>query len=307
MDKYLVEKSISEGSWADGSTAVVALVVDGVLYVANVGDSEGTLVKKQERLSVVPVTSVHKASDPSEQQRIQELGGKVFFGRVFGMLAVSRAFGDIQYKPPKAEKPYVNAEPAIFRVDLDETCKYLILACDGLWDVCKHEEAAQLVDNWVSQGKNLMETADLLVEYALANESSDNVTVVIVQIHWGDAVPKALETAAQLSSSSTSAVPVTNSSKRPSMLHSNTSQQPPPQVDFEAMAKERTSAPITPGPVIGTVEAPVYLKSLVGVVLCRSYFYMGPSQHYFCTTKLGTQFPLPCWVSFLFLLFLSIN
>ena len=40
----------------------------------------------------------HKPMDPSEQQRIKSCGGRIFMGRVMGSLAVSRAFGDREFK-----------------------------------------------------------------------------------------------------------------------------------------------------------------------------------------------------------------
>lgn len=43
-DRILVEKSLSEGKWPDGSTAVVALVRGSTLYIANLGDTEACLV-----------------------------------------------------------------------------------------------------------------------------------------------------------------------------------------------------------------------------------------------------------------------
>jgi serine/threonine protein phosphatase PrpC len=43
VDKEVVELANREG-WMNGTTAVVAMVLDGTLYVANVGDAEACLV-----------------------------------------------------------------------------------------------------------------------------------------------------------------------------------------------------------------------------------------------------------------------
>ena len=64
------------------------------------------------------MTRAHKASDPAEKERIETMGGHVFFGRVFGALAVSRSFGDAKYKRPKTSKDFVSWEPDIKSVDL---------------------------------------------------------------------------------------------------------------------------------------------------------------------------------------------
>ena len=68
----------------------------------------------------------HTAEDPSEQARIQAAGGFVTRGRVLGILAVARSFGD------HGMKDFVLAQPHICEVNLDlKHHPFLILACDG--------------------------------------------------------------------------------------------------------------------------------------------------------------------------------
>lgn len=98
----------------NGSTAVITIIVDDKLYVANIGDSEACLVSDYDGdLLIQDLTTAHKASDPEEKKRIENLGGHVFFGRVFGTLAVSRSFGDSKFKKPKTTQDFVSWEPAI--------------------------------------------------------------------------------------------------------------------------------------------------------------------------------------------------
>ena len=69
--------------------------------------------------------------------------------RVNGDLAVSRALGDYVYKhaahlPP--EKQQVSCEPDILiyeRRRADD--QFIVLACDGIWDVMSNEECAKLI------------------------------------------------------------------------------------------------------------------------------------------------------------------
>lgn len=124
MDQKILELAVAEG-WKDGSTAAVAVIVDGDLIIGNLGDSEAILVKSRPNnsLEIVNLTTIHKPTQPDEQQRIEKLGGKIYSGRVYGTLAVSRAFGDIAYKLPKASNDFVSALPAVRRVTLDPTCK----------------------------------------------------------------------------------------------------------------------------------------------------------------------------------------
>jgi len=184
-DKVIVEKANEQG-WMNGSTAVVGIVADRKLFIGNIGDSEAILVvvAKDGALATHNLTTPHKASDPSEKERIEKLGGHVFFGRVFGALAVSRAFGDSRYKQPKTSQDFVTAQPALHEVDLVPEHKYLILACDGLWDVMNHQNAAEFVHKFYQEGKSPQEVAQLLVQEALRKRTEDNVTVIIVYINW---------------------------------------------------------------------------------------------------------------------------
>ncbi len=50
------------------------------------------------------------------------------------MLAVSRAIGDASMSP------FVSAEPFINSVELNNDAQFLILACDGVWDVLSDED-----------------------------------------------------------------------------------------------------------------------------------------------------------------------
>jgi len=56
-----------------------------------------------------------------------------------GRLGVSRAFGD------KSLKTYVIADPDIITMPLKEGDDFLVLACDGLWDVVDIETVTDLV------------------------------------------------------------------------------------------------------------------------------------------------------------------
>ena len=166
----------------DGSCAVVYIIVDGRYYCACLGDSEATLVKKDAdgSVSCEALTNIHKASTPSEKKRIEDVGGKVFFGRVNGMLAVARSFGDTIYKVPKKENNWVLAEPNIITGMINQSMMSVIIACDGLWDVCNHAGASKLVNGWISAGKSAQYCAEHLIRHAMAKESGDNISVCVL-------------------------------------------------------------------------------------------------------------------------------
>jgi len=184
MDHEVVEAANKQNAM-HGCTGVVCMVLDDQLYMANIGDSEAILVSvTNEAVSSQNMTTPHKATDPTEKGRIESLGGHVFFGRVFGALAVSRSFGDAKYKKPKTSQNFVSFEPAIQVEKLTQNHRYLILACDGLWDVLTHEEAAALCHKSFESGLPANDAAKALVTAALQRRTEDNVTVIVVKISW---------------------------------------------------------------------------------------------------------------------------
>lgn len=179
-DDFIVTKSNEEG-WMNGSTGVVSVLVDNKLYTANVGDSEACLVSEVDgALQTENLTVPHKASDPTEKKRVEELGGHVFFGRVFGALAVSRSFGDSKFKKPKTSQNFVSCEPALHTSEIRPEHTFLILACDGLWDVMNHAQAAAFAKSKIDEGQSAKEVAASLVSEALRKKTEDNVTVIVV-------------------------------------------------------------------------------------------------------------------------------
>jgi hypothetical protein len=68
-----------------GSTGVVAILQGNSLTVAHAGDSRATL---RRRGLHTQLTADHSPNRDDEAKRIQRAGGKVFFGRVNGRLAV---------------------------------------------------------------------------------------------------------------------------------------------------------------------------------------------------------------------------
>merc|ERR1712061_223941 len=99
-------------------------------------------------------------------------------------LAVSRAFGDLLLKEPEkygcpgvSPGGLVTAEPEFHVVDLDPTTdRFLVLACDGVWDVLRDEDAIAVC---ASQA-GVESAAHALVRYAFAGGSGDNLTALVV-------------------------------------------------------------------------------------------------------------------------------
>ena len=61
---------------------------------------------------------------------------------------------------------------------MDGTTDFLVIASDGLWDVCNDQKAIDLV-------KNMQSTKDMakeLVQFALKNNSQDNISVLVLKL-----------------------------------------------------------------------------------------------------------------------------
>jgi len=140
-----------------------------VLYCANAGDARGVLCRGGK---AIRLTYDHKGSDKQEAKRIMDAGGFVMSGRVNGVLAVTRSLGD------SSMKEFVVGSPYTTETELYDEDEFVILACDGLWDIAEDKEA---IDH-VRYIKNPQEAADELVKYAKARYSNDNVTVVVIRL-----------------------------------------------------------------------------------------------------------------------------
>mmetsp|Transcript_48287 Transcript_48287/g.98602 ORF Transcript_48287/g.98602 Transcript_48287/m.98602 type:complete len:258 (-) Transcript_48287:113-886(-) len=155
-----------------GATAVTCLIrtEEGKrrLYAANAGDARAVLCRDGK---AVRLTKDHKASDQSEQERVAASGGWVSMNRVHGVLAVSRALGD------HAMKQSVISEPHFWEDELGAGDAFIIIACDGLWDVCSDQDSVDLVkeegDAQAMSGK--------LMQTALDNGGKDNISIMVVR------------------------------------------------------------------------------------------------------------------------------
>ncbi|KAL3838440.1 hypothetical protein ACJIZ3_023031 [Penstemon smallii] len=187
---------------AVGSTAVVAVVTPEKIVVSNCGDSRAVLCRNGV---AIPLSVDHKPDRPDELNRIQDAGGRVIFWdgpRVLGVLAMSRAIGDNYLKP------YVIPEPEVTITDRTVEDECLILASDGLWDVVSNETACgvarmclqsrrppspprspgsdvNVTDAGESSDRACSDAAILLTKLALARHSTDNVSVVVVDLRRG--------------------------------------------------------------------------------------------------------------------------
>ncbi|CAH1965597.1 unnamed protein product [Acanthoscelides obtectus] len=172
---------MTSGEDKSGTTAVCAFVSPKTIYIANCGDSRAVLCNKGQ-----PVFSTqdHKPGLPTERDRIVKAGGSVMIQRVNGSLAVSRALGDFEYKNVEGRGPceqLVSPEPEIFVRERDEEGdEFLVLACDGIWDVMTNEELCAYIRNRLTVTDSLKEVTAQVIDTCLYKGSRDNMSIVLV-------------------------------------------------------------------------------------------------------------------------------
>lgn len=165
-----------------GACAATALVKDGELFVANVGDCRAVLGSRSGIATAL--TSDHTAAREDERRRIESSGGYVSCGssgvwRVQDCLAVSRAFGDASMKA------WVTCEPEVSRRRLTPDCRFLVVASDGLWNKVSCQEAVDVVVSAPPGGagaSSSVESCKDLVALARKRGSRDDITVMLVDL-----------------------------------------------------------------------------------------------------------------------------
>ncbi|XP_019155053.1 PREDICTED: probable protein phosphatase 2C 63 [Ipomoea nil] len=159
-----------------GSCCLTAAISNGVLFVANLGDSRAVLGRRvtttdggvsnsvvAERMSTdhnVGVEEVRKeveALHPDDSHIVVYTRG---VWRIKGIIQVSRSIGDIYLKKPEMNRDplflqygcpvplrraVMSAEPSLLTRQLRPEDLFLIFASDGLWEQLSDEEAVDIV------------------------------------------------------------------------------------------------------------------------------------------------------------------
>jgi protein phosphatase 1L len=181
LDKEML--SLGRASIEHGTCALVALIEENRLAVANVGDSRAILSRSGEADAL---TDDHKPDRPDELERIEAAGGKVEI--VDGVarvchLAISRALGDFYAK----KHNYVMSTPEIHETVLMPGDDFLILACDGVFErnTITRQNAVDIVKKSLASNDNDPEIAAKdLVRAAYDQGSGDNISVIIVTFNY---------------------------------------------------------------------------------------------------------------------------
>lgn len=208
-ETFIKTKSLTnDNELADpsGSCGIIVCIKESQCIIANVGDSRCVVFKNN---TVDFYTQDHKPGTDIENERITKAGGRIyqtpsFFPlfqngeeisipwRVFpGRLSVSRTFGDVEAKEAKfgGMKDVVVALPDLTQITLNSEYNFIILACDGIFDVMSNEELYTCIDIVLKEKDNSNineicgEAANMIIKSSLAKDSFDNVSCIVIALN----------------------------------------------------------------------------------------------------------------------------
>lgn len=189
-----------------GSTAIVVIMdcADSSpriarpirVTAANCGDSRAILCRKGK---AIELSEDHKPELQREEERIKKAGGHVAqigpCHRIDGWgLNLSRALGDFHYKgrsdlPPEEQK--VCAVPEVRSMDLCDDDEFLVLACDGCFELNTSQKVVDIVRQGFLAGLSTEKVAEDLVDKSCSQnlmktrgKGGDNCSTVIVRFLW---------------------------------------------------------------------------------------------------------------------------
>ena len=91
--------------------------------------------------------------------------------------------GDGDFKIPTSEANFVSSEPYVNVIQLEKEYKFILLACDGLFDKVTHQEAIAFLYKQLQNG-DAKAACNALADLALERGSTDNVTIVLATFNW---------------------------------------------------------------------------------------------------------------------------
>lgn len=169
----------SEKGYECGSTCLLALMYKYQeayhMNIVNLGDCRCVVLYDNGTNKQISVD--HKPDETNERKRLTKIGGDIYRDSEgtfrIGNLSLSRAFGDGD------TSPYISQRPDSFFFQITDRTRYVVLACDGLWDVIDNLELHSLIKK--CKKNNINNIAVFLADIALQKGSTDNVSIIVLE------------------------------------------------------------------------------------------------------------------------------
>jgi len=176
-----------------GTTANIMLIKNGIIYIANVGDSLSVMYKNRKAYNL---NREHQTIIESEKERVLKSGAYIVGYRINGMLNLTRAIGDLKFKSNynlKRHEQSVISLPEITIIDNIDDIDFIIMGCDGVWDCVKRQLVCDFVDREIRENpnKNLSEILKVIFDKCVSPVwgvilGTDNMSCIIIQfLHNG--------------------------------------------------------------------------------------------------------------------------
>ncbi|CAM9300908.1 unnamed protein product [Ascophyllum nodosum] len=164
-----------------GTTSLIIVITDAWIVCCNTGDSRAVLAS--EGVSK-PLSRDHTPENPHERERIEAAGGAVKHKRVDGRLAVSRCIGDHPFKSDPnlpRERQMVVCDPEVTMTARSDEDEFVVMACDGVWDVMGNDEACNFFRKRIQDGcRDIGEMLERMQDACLAKSSMDNMSILMI-------------------------------------------------------------------------------------------------------------------------------
>ena len=165
------EEALLKKNFHDGSTLCICYINNDEKSIISVhlGDARAIIAKNNGTSDELTID--HKPSKREEFERIHVAGGRVVKDRVGGLLAVARSLGDYSILG-------VGHEPTIQKHEIKQDYKYLIVCCDGVFDVLNNDQIAEIA----IKSSSTTDAAYNIRNTAFAAGSLDNISVIVVDL-----------------------------------------------------------------------------------------------------------------------------
>jgi len=137
-----------------GSCVLIVLIIGKICYIANIGDSRAILSTERGK-EAYSLSRDHIPTNEIEQSRIKNAGGQVYCStkdfkscRVIpGGLNVSRTIGDVNAKLTEfgGIPNVISSQPDIRTIKIKKDHDFILMGCDGVFDVLSTKDAIETV------------------------------------------------------------------------------------------------------------------------------------------------------------------
>ena len=152
-ERDLHKKSEIDANFS-GTTCVMVLQIGDRFICSNIGDSRAIMVKTGNQVVLLSIDQ--KPNDPEESKRILQNGGEISQyeedgeksgpyriwkkGEIYPGIAMSRSVGDFF-----ATELGVIPEAKFIEEKIDDDCKFIVVASDGVWEFLSNQRVAEIV------------------------------------------------------------------------------------------------------------------------------------------------------------------